>query len=133
MVDTIDYLNSVSDLNVSKQNLQLIKSYLDYFDQANATATDYEKQELTYDMQVNPELFDLSYFNFQILNDSLNIGSKEFVARDKKLNRDMQYFTGLIIATGTTIGISNGASYSGNPFFNRSSYTDIGSGICISV
>lgn len=116
MVDTIEYLNSISGLNVSEQNLQLIKTYLAEFNQANTTATDAEKQELAQFMQVNPELFDLGYFNFQILNDSLVVGSRSFVAWDKKLTRDMQYFTGLIIATGATIGIFNGTLYSGNPF-----------------
>lgn len=116
MVDTIEYLNSISGLNVSEQNLQLIKNQLSEFEQANATATDAEKQELAQFMQLNPDLFDLSYFNFQILNDSLDIGTRDFVAWDKRLTRDMQYFTGLIITTGATIVIFNGTLYSGNPF-----------------
>ena len=112
--DTLKYMNQVYNLQIESQNLQVIENYLTDFDQAYASATEDEKQELAQFMQANPYLFDFSNFDYSFFNDSLNT-SKDFVKWDQKLTRDMQYYTGLVIATGATVVLFNGALVSLNP------------------
>ncbi|MEZ5199028.1 MAG: hypothetical protein R2764_22395, partial [Bacteroidales bacterium] len=115
MIDDIKDLNNSSILHVAEHNIQIVEDYLTDFDEAYATSTDEEKQELAQFMVANPGLFDFDSFDFEILNDSLTIGLKDFIAWDQRLTNDMKYFTGLIIATAATITLFNGALLSGNP------------------
>ncbi|MFK5854766.1 MAG: FISUMP domain-containing protein [Bacteroidota bacterium] len=112
--DTLKYMNQIYNLQIESQNLQVIENYLTDFDQAYASATEDEKQELAQFMQANPDLFDFSNFDYSFFNDSLNT-SKNFIKWDQKLTRDMQYYTGLVIATGVTVVLFNGALISLNP------------------
>ena len=114
-LDTIANLNILSGIQISEQNIQIIENYISDFEQAFTTASEAEKQELAQFMQANSEMFDFNNFDFQLLRDSLNIETKDFAKWDKKLTQDIQYFTGLVIATGATIAIFNGTLLSGNP------------------
>jgi hypothetical protein len=107
-------MNELYNLQLEPVNLQIIENYLNEFESGYSAATETEKQELAQFMNANPELFDFSHFDYSIFNDSLNT-NRDFVKWDQKLTSDMKYFTGLVIATGATIGIFNGALISLNP------------------
>jgi hypothetical protein len=112
--DELKNMNELHDLQIELENLQIIENYLNEFEANYSAATEMEKQELAQFMNANPELFDFSHFDYSIFNDSLN-ANRDFVKWDQKLTSDMNYFTGLVIATGATIGIFNGALLSLNP------------------
>jgi len=112
--DSLVLMNQLYNLQIEPQNLQVIENYLNDFNQAYATATAEEKQELAQFMNANPDIFDFSNFDYSFFNDSLNT-SKNFVKWDQQLTHDMQYFTGLVLLTGATVGLFNGALISLNP------------------
>ncbi len=113
--DTLQHLNQMYNLQIDEQNIQVIRNYLADFEEKYKNSTAEEKQQLAQFMAANPDLFDFSNFNFDWFSDSLNT-SRDFVAWDRKLTSDMNYFVGLVIATGATVGLFNGALVSLNPF-----------------
>ncbi len=116
--DAFTELKSMNDkynLELDQSNLAIIENYIVDFNQNYSSATADEKQELAQFMKANPDLFDFSHFDYSVFDDSLNT-NKDFVKWDQKLQSDMNYFVGLVIATGATIGIFNGALATLNPF-----------------
>ena len=113
--DELKNMNQLYNLEIEPQNLQVIEKYISDFNNAYSSATAYEKQELAQFMNANPDLFDFSNFDYSLFNDSLNT-SRSFVKWDQRLTHDMQYYTGLVIATGATVALFNGALVSLNPF-----------------
>ena len=107
-------MNEKYNLQLDPDNLSIIESYLADFNQSYTSATADEKQELAQFMKANPDLFDFSHFDYSIFDDSLNT-NRDYISWDQKLQSDMNYFVGLVIATGATIGIFNGALASLNP------------------
>ena len=108
-------MNQQYNLDIEAQNLQVIEDYISDFNTDYASATAEEKQELAQFMNANPDIFDFSHFDYSIFDDSLT-RSRGLIQWDQKLTGDMNYFTGLVIATGATTAIVNGALASLNPF-----------------
>lgn len=112
--DELKGMNDKYNLQLDPDNLKIIENYISDFNQSYSSATTEEKQELAQFMKANPGLFEFNHFDYSIFNDSLN-ANRDFVNWDQKLQSDMNYFVGLVIATGATIGIFNGALVSLNP------------------
>ena len=113
-LDELRNMNQLYDLQIEPQNLQVIEKYISDFNNAYLSSTIEEKQELAQFMNANPDIFDFSNFDYSFFNDSINT-SKAFEYWDEQLTEDMHYFTGLVILTGATVALFNGALISLNP------------------
>lgn len=115
VIAEVEQMIQQGELQISVEHMQVLKNQKSTFDQSFASATTDQKQEVAQFIKANPEFFNFDHIHLQQFNDSLNT-SRAFVAWDQQLTDDMRYFTGLVIATGATIGIFNGTLISGNPF-----------------
>ncbi len=113
--DTLIFFNENADLGIDEGNLKIAEEELARFEQHYSNASEEEKQELAQFMAANPGVFDFSDFDMSYFNDSLSM-TKNYVKWDQQLTTDMKYFTGLVIATGATVGLFSAALGSLNPF-----------------
>lgn len=117
MLDTIAHYNASGELHITEDQIQNIQNHLADFNQAYASVTDIQKQELAQFMQVHPDLFDFSYINFQAFNDGLEKEMRAPDYLDLRLKRDQVYYVLLVAGTLKTLVIFNTSLSSGNPYF----------------
>ncbi len=115
ILSEVEQMIQLGELQIPAEHMQVLQNQKLAFEQSFASATADQKQEVAQFIKANPGFFNFEHINLQQFNDSLNT-SRAFVAWDQQLTEDMRYFTGLVIATGATIGIFNGTLISGNPF-----------------
>ncbi|MCF8347763.1 MAG: hypothetical protein K9G61_03015 [Bacteroidales bacterium] len=115
IINEVEQMIQQGELQIPAEHMQVLQNQQLAFEQSFASATSDQKQEVAQFIKANPGFFNFEHIQLQQFNDSLNT-SRAFVAWDQQLTDDMRYFTGLVIATGATIGIFNGTLYSGNPF-----------------
>jgi len=115
IINEVEQMIQQGELQIPAEHMQVLQNQKLAFEQLFASATADQKQEVAQFIKANPGFFSFDHIRLQQFNDSLNT-SRAFVAWDQQLTDDMRYFTGLVIATGATIGIFNGTLYSGNPF-----------------
>jgi len=115
LINEVEQMIQLGELQIPAEHMQVLQNQKLAFEQSFASATADQKQEVAQFIKANPGFFNFEHIQLQQFNDSLNT-SRNFVAWDQQLTDDMRYFTGLVIATGATIGIFNGTLYSGNPF-----------------
>jgi len=115
IINELEQMIQQGELQIPAEHMQVLQNQQLAFEQSFASATSDQKQEVAQFIKANPGFFNFEHIQLQQFNDSLNT-SRAFVAWDQQLTDDMRYFTGLVIATGATIGIFNGTLYSGNPF-----------------
>ncbi len=115
IINEVEQMIQQGELQISAEHMLVMQNQKLAFEQSFAAATADQKQEVAQFIKSNPGFFNFDHIHLQQFNDSLSV-NRASVRWDQQLTEDMRYFTGLVIATGATIGIFNGTLYSGNPF-----------------